>query len=215
MKANRPGKVLKADQPETVDVTATALREGNLVVLPTDTVYGVAAAVERPDAVARLFVAKGRPLERPIPVLISDFDQVERLSPVSDPRLLNLLRCHWPGALTVVLPAAEWLPPEIVRETGRVGIRMPDHDVARGIICGTGGALAVTSANRSGEREARSAPEALAALGDQVAVIVDGGPSPGGVPSTVISIDDGEISILRRGAIEPEGLPTRLEDLGS
>ncbi|HET7034506.1 MAG TPA: L-threonylcarbamoyladenylate synthase [Thermomicrobiaceae bacterium] len=189
---------------------AELLRAGELVVFPTDTVYGIGAAVYNPKAVARLFVAKGRPSDRPIPVLVSGSDQIARLTSHVDPRVARLIERFWPGALTVVLPAAPWLPGELVRGTGTVGLRFPDNEVARSIIRQAGGAVATTSANRSGEPEARTAAEAAEALGAHVALIVDGGPASGGVPSTVITFEGDELRVLRAGAIPPEALPQRL-----
>jgi len=196
-------RVIAANDAAAVDEAARVLREGGLVVFPTDTVYGVGAAVDRPDAVARLYVAKGRPLDRPIPVLIADLDQLERLARDVNDAILRLARRFWPGALTIVVPAQPWLPVEIVRDTGAVGLRMPDHPVALAIIRVAGGAVATTSANRSGEREACTVEEAVAALGETVDLYVDGGRTPGGIPSTVVALEDGEIRILRRGALDP------------
>ncbi len=196
-------RVIAANDAAAVDEAARVLREGGLVVFPTDTVYGVGAAVDRPDAVARLYVAKGRPLDRPIPVLIADLDQLERLAGDVNDAILRLARRFWPGALTIVVPAQPWLPVEIVRDTGAVGLRMPDHPVALAIIRAAGGAVATTSANRSGEREACTVEEAVAALGETVDLYVDGGRTPGGIPSTVVALQDGEIRILRRGALDP------------
>jgi len=196
-------RVIAANDAAAVDEAARVLREGGLVVFPTDTVYGVGAAVDRPDAVARLYVAKGRPLDRPIPVLIADLDQLERLARDVNDAILRLARRFWPGAVTIVVPAQPWLPVEIVRDTGAVGLRMPDHPVALAIIRAAGGAVATTSANRSGEREACTVEEAVAALGETVDLYVDGGRTPGGIPSTVVALQDGEIRILRRGALDP------------
>ncbi|GBD19107.1 Threonylcarbamoyl-AMP synthase [bacterium HR27] len=196
-------RVIAANDAAAVDEAARVLREGGLVVFPTDTVYGVGAAVDRPDAVARMYVAKGRPLDRPIPVLIADLDQLERLARDVNDAILRLARRFWPGALTIVVPAQPWLPVEIVRDTGAVGLRMPDHPVALAIIRAAGGAVATTSANRSGEREACTVEEAVAALGETVDLYVDGGRTPGGIPSTVVALQDGEIRILRRGALDP------------
>jgi L-threonylcarbamoyladenylate synthase len=206
-------RIIDGDDPDAVEIAAATLRDGGLVVFPTDTVYGVAASIDRPDAVGNLYVAKGRPLGRPIPVLISDFDQVRRLTRLVDPRVLEMLETYWPGALTVALPAADWIPEEVTRETGRVGLRMPDHPLALRIIREAGGALATTSANRSGEIEARTAAEALAALGGRVALIVDGGTAPGGVPSTVISADGTRLTVNRRGAIDPSAITHRFPSL--
>lgn len=196
-------RVISGDDPGVPAAAADVLARGGLIVFPTDTVYGVAASVDRPDAVARLYHVKGRPLDRPIPVLVSDLDQVPRLTDGVDPLVLALLRRFWPGALTVAVPAAPWLPREIVRDTGRVGLRMPDHPLALKIIAAAGGALATTSANRSGEPEARTAAEADAALGDRVDLIIDGGPAPGGVPSTVLVVDGRRLTVARRGALDP------------
>ncbi|MCX7622535.1 MAG: L-threonylcarbamoyladenylate synthase [Thermomicrobium sp.] len=196
-------RVIRAEDPQAVAEAARVLRGGGLVVFPTDTVYGVGAAVDRPDAVARLYVAKGRPLDRPIPVLIADLEQLERLAREVSEAVRRLAQRFWPGALTIVVPAQPWLPVEVVRETGAVGLRMPDHPVALAIIRVAGGAVATTSANRSGEREACTVEEAIAALGDAVDLYVDGGRTPGGVPSTVVALEGGVVKILRRGALDP------------
>lgn len=204
MSAAGRARVVKADDPQAIALATSVLRQGGLVVFPTDTVYGVGAAVDRPEAVARIYLVKGRPLDRPIPVLISSLNQIERLVTRVEERVRRLAEAFWPGALTIVLPAQDWLPEEIVRDTGAVGLRMPDHPVALAVIEASGGALATTSANRSGEKEACSAEEALEALGDRVELIIDGGRSPGGVPSTVVAVADDSLRILRVGALDPQ-----------
>lgn len=197
-----PGADLQA-LDQAVDVAA----RGGLIVFPTDTVYGVGASVDRPDAVGRLYIAKGRPLERAIPVLVSGHEAVDRLATQVDDLSRALMKRFWPGPLTVVVPAAGWLSDEIVRGTGGVGVRMPDHPVALALIEKSGGALATTSANRSGEPETRTAKDAFDAIGERVDLVVDGGETPGGVPSTVVRvIGPGEVEILRAGAIEPDTL---------
>lgn len=196
-------RVIRADEPGAIEEAARVLAAGGLVVFPTDTVYGIGAAVDQPEAVARLYVAKGRPLDRPIPVLIADLGQLERLASVVTESVRRLAERFWPGALTIVMPAQPWLPPEIVRDTGAVGLRMPDHPVALAVLRAAGGAVATTSANRSGEREACTVEEAIAALGETVDLYLDGGRTPGGIPSTVVEVRDGEIRVLRRGALDP------------
>ena len=196
-------RIIDGKATDAPSIAARALEGGGLIVFPTDTVYGVAAAVDRPESVARLYVVKGRPLERPIPVLVSSFEAVERLSAGLTPELRALLAHFWPGALTVAVPAAPWLPREIVRDTGRVGLRMPDHALALAIIAEAGGAVATTSANRSGEPEACDAAEADRVLGERVDLIVDGGRTPGGVTSTVVVVDSCRLVVARVGAIDP------------
>lgn len=195
--------VVSGNDPATPALAARILQAGGLVVIPTDTVYGIAASVDRPDAVAQIYVAKARPLDRPIPVLISELDGLRRLTHDVDPEVQRMLLATWPGALTAVLPAVDWLAPEIVGDTAHVGLRMPDDAIARAIIRQSGGALAVTSANRSGETEARNAADAVACLGDQVDLIVDDGPSPGGTPSTVLRFSGRSFTVLRTGALDP------------
>lgn len=195
-------RVLKAEDPQAIPTAAEVLRAGGLVVFPTDTVYGVGAAIDRPDAVARLYVAKGRPLDRPIPVLIADLQQVERLASRVNENVWRLARRFWPGALTIVVPAQPWLPVEVVRETGAVGLRIPDHAVALAVIRAAGGALATTSANRSGERESCTVEEAIAALGETVDLYIDGGQTPGAIPSTVVALENNSLRILRHGALD-------------
>lgn len=206
MNPRRRPLIIEDTDVEVVEKAARSLRDGQIVVFPTDTVYGVGASVDRPDAVARLYDVKGRPLDRPIPVLVSSFAQVRRLTLDFDPRIERLLHHFWPGPLTVAVPAAGWLPREVVRDTGRVGVRMPDLPLALAIIDAAGGAVATTSANRSGEMEARTAVQAEDAIGATVDVIVDGGRTPGGVPSTVVVVDGDRLLITRRGPIHPEAL---------
>jgi tRNA threonylcarbamoyl adenosine modification protein (Sua5/YciO/YrdC/YwlC family) len=176
-------------------MAAAALAAGHLVVIPTDTVYGLAADPRVSGAEERLRAAKGREPRKPIPILAADASAVAAAGFAMD-EVERRLAALWPGPLTIVL-----------RKAGATeGIRVPDHPVARSVIGECGGLLRVTSANRSGEEPARTAAEAEAALGARVAVILDDGPSPGGTPSTVVRVDDGRIVILREGAITRETL---------
>ncbi len=178
------------------------LRTGALIVLPTDTVYGVAADVSQPAAVERLYAAKGREAGKPIPLLLADTTTLETLGCRLSPVELRLAARFWPGALTL-----------LVECEGRVeGVRVPDHPVARAILAGAGGALRVTSANRSGERETLTADAAVAALAPHVTLAVDAGPAAGGVPSTVARVDGGVVRVLRAGAISLEALHAAAHD---
>jgi L-threonylcarbamoyladenylate synthase len=189
-----------------VERAASVLERGGLVVLPTDTVYGVGAAIDRPEGVARLYVAKGRPLDRPIPVLVSSLAAARELVTHIDPISRALMERYWPGPLTIVLPAVARLPGEIVRDTGMVGLRMPDHPVALAIIERAGGALAVTSANRSDDPETRTADDAARDIGHAVDLVVDGGVTPGGIASTVVRVEGDDFVVLRQGAVSESEL---------
>ncbi|MBN1966854.1 MAG: threonylcarbamoyl-AMP synthase [Anaerolineae bacterium] len=187
--------------PKTVPLAYEALRRGDLVVLPTDTVYGVAASAHQPEAIARLFEAKGRDGANPIPLLLSDPDRIDRVCVSVPDAVRRLALAFWPGPLTMALPKAPDLP-DALSPLPTVGVRVPDHDLTRAIIRAMGGALAVTSANRSGGAEALSVGQAYGQLGAAVTYYMDGGPAPGGTPSTVITFNDvGVLQIVRPGPI--------------
>ena len=184
---------------------ATLLRAGELVAIPTDTVYGVAAVATEPTAVARLYAAKGRPLDKAIPILIADANDLNTI--VTDiNRLVRRLIAHfWPGGLTLILPKSSNVSSR-VSQTSDVAVRLPDHKLTREIIAAVGEPLAVTSANRSGGPSSRTAEEVIAQLGDRVAAVVDGGPCPGVVASTVLDCTTSPPRIVRVGAIPAETL---------
>jgi L-threonylcarbamoyladenylate synthase len=181
------------------DDALAALRAGRLVVLPTDTVYGVAASPSQPEAIAAIFRVKGRPQDKPLPVLGADLEQLLSIA-VFDERAERLAARFWPGPLTLVLPRAAGFDADL-GGAGRdsVAVRVPASDVTRALLA-EAGPLAVTSANLSGRPDPASVAEARTALGDAVAVYVDSGPA-GGLPSTVVSLL-GEPEVLRIGALD-------------
>jgi L-threonylcarbamoyladenylate synthase len=189
---------------------AFALRAGQVVAIPTDTVYGLAAAIDQPDAIDRLYAIKGRPDEKAIPVLISDPEHVRTLSPRLSATAARLARSFWPGALTLVVPALPHLPRGVTDDSGdglrTVAIRMPDNAMARAIIAAAGGALAVTSANPSGEAPAVEAREVDGFELSQPLLVIDGGRAPGGVPSTIVLATSEQPEILREGAISASAI---------
>lgn len=181
-------RLLPADAPGAVEEAAAALARGELVAFPTDTVYGLAAGHDHVD---RLFVAKDRPKEKRIPVLLSDAANLEASALVT-PAARLLAQRFWPGPLTLVL---------VRPRRGTQAFRVPDHAVARRLIAASGGGLPVTSANRSGQPDGKDAHEVLAQLDGRIALVLDGGPVTGGVPSTVVDCTTNELRILREGAI--------------
>jgi L-threonylcarbamoyladenylate synthase len=196
---------IDAGAPDVVARAARALRAGGVVAMPTDTVYGLAAAIDRPAAIARLYALKDRPAEKAIPVLLDDVSRLEQVAPGLPSAAKVLADRFWPGALTLVVPALETLPAPIASsaEGGvrTVGVRVPDHALARAIIAAAGGAVAVTSANRSGAEPALNAPDAAALLTKDQDIVVDGGQATGGVASTVVLVSGTSTVILREGAI--------------
>jgi L-threonylcarbamoyladenylate synthase len=194
--------VLREDDLQTLDRAKVVLDRGGLVVIPTDTVYGVAARLDRPEAISRLYVAKGRPEDKPIPVLISSSEHLTWLTRDLPTGAATFAAHFWPGALTIALPRSAAVPDLVVAGADTVGLRMPDHPFALALIAACGGALAVTSANRSGEPSLREAAAVAEAIGGAVDLIVDGGTTPGGLASTVIALDDAGPRVLREGPVD-------------
>ena len=206
------------DERETALEAATlAVRRGQLVVLPTDTVYGVGADAFDPDAVAGLLEAKGRGRDMPPPVLISQAATADALALALPGYARTLMENFWPGPLTIVgkqQPSLQW---DLGDTRGTVAIRMPDHPVALELLERTG-PLAVTSANLTGQPAATDAEQAEEMLGDTVEVIIDAGPSPQGAdsaPSTIIDVTGPQGRVLRIGALSLEQLNEVLEPTGA
>lgn len=172
--------------------------------MPTDTVYGLAARVDRPEAVAAIFAAKGRAPALALPVLVAAVGDARALARFDDDAEA-LAAAFWPGPLTIVLPRAARLTADLGGDGTTVGIRVPDHGPLRGLL-GTTGPLATTSANRSGEPTPVDVRGIEAIFGDAVSVYLDGGPASGGPPSTVISLAAEAPTVLREGAIPPDDL---------
>lgn len=199
-----PTLSVAADAPAAIEAAVRALLAGEAVVLPTETVYGVAALPTVPGATARLFALKGRPQDVPLAVLVDDVEQAERLADFP-PTARRLAERHWPGPLTLVLPRrADATALVLGGDPETIGIRCPDHDLVRAIARRVG-PIATTSANRHGQPTPRAAAEAAAALAGGVAVLLDGGRC-GGVPSTVVDATGEVLRVLRVGTISEAAL---------
>jgi len=183
--------------PSQLEQASGALDAGHAVVIPTDTVYGLAARPDRANAVARIFEVKGRPATKPLPILAPGLDALDGLVLLDD-RVRRLAEHFWPGPLTIVLPRAHGFTVDLGGVGDTLGVRIPSCDIALQLLVETG-PLAVTSANRSGEPPATSVEEARRALGEAVPVYVDGGTREG-LPSSVVSLARG-VKLVREGAI--------------
>ena len=197
--------------PDALAAAAEALAAGEVVAVPTDTVYGLAAQPEVEGATANLFLTKRRRKEMPLPVLVSSLEEARHVA-VLDERAERLASAFWPGALTIVLPRAErsW-PWDLGGKTTTVGVRVPAHDVSLALLRATG-PLAVTSANISGEPAAVDCEGVQRALGDVVAVYLCGGAQPGGLSSTVVDISSPTPRVLRAGEITADDVYGALGD---
>jgi tRNA threonylcarbamoyl adenosine modification protein (Sua5/YciO/YrdC/YwlC family) len=183
---------------------AAALRDGLLAVLPTDTVYGLAARAFDGKAVGRIFEVKRRPRSRKLPLLIAEPSDVDRLGRAITGYARKLARRHWPGPLTLVVSAAADVPSWLVDERGTLALRCPDHALVREVARLLGEPIAATSVNFFGEVEATTPEEISEEILSAVAVVVDEGQS-GGVPSTVVDCTGPEPRLLRRGPVAVQG----------
>ncbi|HEY4190246.1 MAG TPA: L-threonylcarbamoyladenylate synthase [Candidatus Limnocylindrales bacterium] len=190
------------------------LRAGSIVAVPTDTVYGIAADLALPDAIERLFAAKQRPPEKAVALLLADAGQAWTLG-LETPAARCLAEAFWPGGLTLVLtvhPDAR-LPRVLAAGSPTIGVRVPDHPAPRALAARLG-PLPTTSANLSGQSDARDAAEVAASLGDAIALVVDGGRIRGGPASTVVDCSIERPEIRRAGAIEPATIAAALDRAG-
>jgi len=193
-----------------------ALRRGALVGLPTDTVYGLGVALDAPHGLERLFAAKRRQIDKGIVLLLADHrqaDEVARLGPTAQ----VLAAAFWPGGLTLIVPQRPdaGLPAELTGGAATIGLRVPAHDAPRALAMELG-PLPVSSANRSGDPPALTAAEVVAQLDTvpDLAIVLDGGPAPGGIASTVVDCTGDPPRILRSGAVPAEMLAAVLAEAG-
>jgi L-threonylcarbamoyladenylate synthase len=198
----------------SITEAATLIREGQPVAVPTETVYGLAADAGSGEAVARIYAAKGRPRFNPLIVHVADLAAAERIA-VFDEAARNLARRFWPGPLTLVLPLREDAPVASLVTAGldTIAIRVPDHPVVQALLAATGRPLAAPSANASGRISPTRAEHVLASLGGRIPLIIDAGPTAHGLESTILSVRDGHVRLLRPGPLGNPDLGLALESI--
>jgi len=201
-------EILSASSVNAIPRALEILKAGGLVAFPTDTVYGVGALVFNGKAVESIYAAKDRPIEKAIPVLIGDSDDLENVGIDIPETARRLVARFWPGPLTILVPKRADLP-ESVSATSTVGVRLPDHEVARALL-GATGPMAVTSANISGGQSPVTAQEVYEQLKGRIDLILDGGKTPGGIPSTLVDCTAADLKVLREGPISLEALRSAL-----
>ena len=187
------------------------LRAGAIIAFPTDTVYGVGGNALDGPALLQVFAAKQRPPSVPLPVLLADVADLALIAAHVPPLAYAIAAAHWPGALTLVLPAAAHLPRELLAGNRTVAVRIPDHPALRQLIRDLGSPLAGTSANLHGQPAPSSAAGVAAQLGGRVALILDGGPSGAEQPSTILDLCGASPRVLREGALPLAALRQWLE----
>jgi len=197
-------EIVSANSYNAITGALELLLSGGLVAFPTDTVYGVGCLAFNEQAIESIYAAKDRPMEKAIPVLIGDSRDVIQVAEEIPMFAMRLIARFWPGPLTVLVPKKSNLP-EAISATSTVGVRVPDHEVARALLR-LAGPMAITSANISGQASPTTAEQVFAQLNGRIALIIDGGPTRGGIPSTLVDCTKEEIEVLREGPISKEQL---------
>jgi L-threonylcarbamoyladenylate synthase len=201
-----------AIRPGAVEAAVRAVTTGQLIVLPTDTVYGLGADAFDAEAVAAVLATKGRGRNVPVPVLVGSWDTIDGLLTYVPAVIRTLIEAFWPGGLTLVVEHAPSLSWDLGDARGTVAVRMPLHPVALEVLAQTG-PMAVSSANRSGQPPALTAEQAREQLGDAVPIYLDGGPAVVGVASTIVDVTREVPKVLRTGAVSLDALRAVLPNL--
>jgi L-threonylcarbamoyladenylate synthase len=196
-------KVLKADE-QGLREAATVIRAGGVVIYPTETVYGLGCEPSNPDATRRVCEIKER-ADKPMPLICSDVRTARRVVEFNA-AAEKLVERFWPGPLTLVLPNKVDYPIWVTLHKPTLGVRVPGHEAARRLAELSGGVIVSTSANRGGEAPSRTAQGAIDQIGKKVDIVLDGGTTPGGEPSTVLDLSGEELWILRSGPVSGEDI---------
>lgn len=193
---------INANTPDAtlIDRAAAVLSDGGLVIIPTETLYGIAADSANQEALARLGRLKNRPKNKPFPLIVSGNDQLSKLVVNVSKSALDLMSVHWPGPLTLIMECQTGLPPELVYKCG-VAIRHSSHPVAAGLSKSLGRAITATSANLAGKPAPSSFENIDPSVFDLVDMVLDAGPCPGGQPSTIADVRSIPPVVIRRGAV--------------
>ena len=205
--------LLQAQSPDTAQIAANIIKDGGLVAIPTETVYGLGADGLNPDAVAKIFLAKGRPQDNPLILHVAEPEQIALFCHDIPDAAYALAEAFWPGPLTMVLPARDTVPKSTTAGLSTVAVRCPDNAVTRQIIRLAGVPVAAPSANISGKPSTTTAEHVLHDHDGNVDAIVDGGPCRVGLESTIVDLTEDRPRLLRPGGITPEQLLEVLGDL--
>ncbi len=206
-------EVRPASDADAVQQAIRLLRAGRLVAFPTDTVYGVGAHAFQSAAVEKLYTAKIRPRDKAIPLLLANADDLPLVAESVPPAARRLAARFWPGGLTLVVRKTAAVSDAVSAGRATVAVRVPDHPLPVALVAALGAPLATTSANLAGHPSPVTAQEVVRELGGRVALILDGGPCPGGVPSSVVDLTTSPPRLLREGAISRLALRRLLPDL--
>lgn len=196
-------KLLKATK-ENIRLAAETIRKGGLVIYPTDTVYGLGCNPFNINAVKRVFEVKGR-TGKPLPVLASSVEDAEKIAEINE-KALKIAKAFWPGPVTLILPKKPNLPSLVTSNQESVGVRVPNHEIALELIKLSNGLLIGTSANKTGEESPKTAEEAARQIGEKVDIVLDGGKTPLGTPSTVVDLTAEIPKVVREGPVRLDSI---------
>lgn len=206
---------LSLDPVACLERAAEVIRGGGLCAFPTETVYGLGANALDAEAVARIFAAKGRPATNPLIVHVADVEGAQRVVKAWPPEAEALAARFWPGPLTLVLPREDVVPDITTAGLDSVAVRVPDHAFARDLIRAAGGAVAAPSANRSTAVSPTTAQHVIEELDGRIELVIDGGPTRVGIESSVVSLLDGEVRLLRPGDVSRAQLEAVVGPVGA
>ena len=206
-------KVITLTQKKQIEQAVVVLKKDGVVAYPTDTVYGLGAAMNNLNAVERIFEVKGRPKGMALPLLAADREQIRKIAKNIPETAWQLIDKFMPGGLTIILQKADNVADIITGGSKTIGVRIPNHPIPIALIKGLGQPIVGTSANLSGQPSALTAEEVARQIGDRVDMIIDGGRSPGGVESTVVNLSGEKPKIIRVGAISPEEIKLICPDI--
>jgi len=203
--------IIRAPQPDAIARAGDLIRQGEIVVYPTETLYGLAADAFNEDAVRRVFEMKGRRADVPMPIIVADKEMLREVVKRVNTMAKRLMEAFWPGPLTMVFDAAPGLSEMLTGGTGSIGIRIPSSEIALDLVYAAGGPISATSANISGAEPPLDPIEAVSQLAHKPAMVIDAGKIEYAEPSTVVDIRGETVRVLRHGAIPRESIIRALE----
>ena len=208
-------EILPADDEAAVSKAVDLLGKGDVVVFPTDTIYGIGASIASESGIKKIFEVKSRSPDKPLIIYIADFEQLQQVTQGIPESTIESLRKIWPGAMSGIFPKTEIVPLFVTSGKDTVAVRIPNHPLCLELVRRVGDPLAVTSANVSGMETQKTAPEVAAQLGERVPLVLDGGPNPEQQPSTLVDFTGSTAQLLREGALPFSNLKQFIPDLES
>ncbi|MDJ0616834.1 MAG: L-threonylcarbamoyladenylate synthase [Calothrix sp. MO_192.B10] len=206
-------EILPADNEAALKKAVDLLKNGDVVVFSTDTIYGIGASISKESGVKKIFEVKSRSPQKPLIIYVANFEQLQQVTQEISENTLQSLRKIWPGAMSGIFPKTEIVPSFVTSGKDTVAVRIPNHPLCLQLVRQVGAPLAVTSANVSGMETQKTAPEVAAQLGQRVPLVLDGGPNPEQQPSTLVDFTCSPAQLLREGAWSFSKLRQAIPDL--